>query len=482
VCILTDDLSIGEDMNREIDVNHKQGLLFPPYLDDLLADDHPARFINEYALQVNLEKYGIKQPQSEQGGLFYSPRLLLKVWLYGMFENIRSVRKLEKACHNDIGMLWLTGMHYPDHNTIWRFWVDNKKAIKALFKDTVIVANEMGLLGLVLHAVDGTKILTKASQRGGMNRKQLEHLLAKLDTVIEELTADLEANEANDPAKEYLLPEHLQEKKILRQQVKTALQHLDNIQRDNLNPKDLDCRMMRMNNDTRAFGYNGQVVVDADSGIIVAAEVSQDESDRNLLVPMLEQVKEVMGTSAQDTVADGGYFSGQQLQEASEQGHSVIVNMASGEGYKKAQDNYPKEMFKYDQEQDWVICPHGKRLIFEGEQRNRKNTYNYRIYRCKDSKHCQSRYQCSRNKRGRTLRINPYELTLRRQKEKQDNSWAQALLKKRKSIVEPVFGIIKHNYSFRRFTTSGLANVEAQWLFICLAYNLHKIYRHWAMN
>jgi transposase len=115
---------------------------------------------------VDLQELGFQQREAEEGRPSYAADLLLKVWLYGYFHKIRATRPLEKACMNDIGLLWLTGLEKPDHNTLWRFWRDNKKAIRRVFKETLQMAAKAKLTGLILHAVDGTKIETAASKKG----------------------------------------------------------------------------------------------------------------------------------------------------------------------------------------------------------------------------------------------------------------------------------------------------------------------------
>jgi transposase len=457
-------------------------MAFPPSLDELLPPDHPARFIHEFVMQIDLERYGISKPSSEQGGKFYNPQILMKIWLYGMYENVNTNRKLERMCYNDLGMLWLTGFNYPDHNTIWRFWSNHKAVIGFLFKDTVAVALNMGLVGLTLNAVDGTKILSRGSSKGVLSRQELEEILVELDTIIARMTSEIDSSLEDDAEPSYKLPEQLKEKQELRAKIKQSLDFLDEINRDYTHSTDPDSRLIRGPDNRCKPSYNVQAAADEENSIILAADVVQDETDNNMLVPMLDQVKENTGKVADNTVADGGYFSGEQLSEADSKGYSVLVNMTGGESYTQASDKYSKDMFEYDDEHKSVICPHGHRLEFQRLVDNSRGTYKYRQYRCTAFKDCPYRHLCSNAKNGRTIKIHPQEKILRKQRLKQKNQQAQEKLNKRKTIIEPIFGVIKHNRGFRQFSCFGLANAKAQWYMICAVYNLRKIYQHWILS
>src|SRR5215510_8892063 len=133
-------------MSYEKRANYEAQWLFPPSLEDLVGREHPARFIRELVDSLDLGELGCRQRESEQGRPNYAADLLLKVWLYGYFHKIRATRALEKACMNEIGLLWLTWLEKPDHNTLWRFWRDN-------FTQGLQIAVKANLTGLVLHAV-----------------------------------------------------------------------------------------------------------------------------------------------------------------------------------------------------------------------------------------------------------------------------------------------------------------------------------------
>ena len=169
-------------MSKNIKADHTQIFLLPPAIEDWVPVDHPARFIREFVKSLDLKELGFLEiNSSEVGRSGYSSELLLCVWLYGCYHRIYSTRKLEFACKNEMAMIWLTGMNYPDHNSIWRFWNIHRPTIKKIFKETVLVADRLGMIGMVLNAIDGTKIMTVSSRRSLWNKTSLEKKSKLLD-------------------------------------------------------------------------------------------------------------------------------------------------------------------------------------------------------------------------------------------------------------------------------------------------------------
>jgi transposase len=217
-------------MSYEIEANYEKQWLFPPSLEELLGGDHPARMIRAFVEQQDLESLGFKTRKSEDGRPSYSSGLLLKVWLYGYVNANRSCRGLERACLDQIGMLWLTGMNNPDHTTLWRFWRDNQKAIRKLFKQLLQIAISLDLVGLVLHAVDGTRIMSQASAENGLHRSRLEQRLKRLDEAIDEIMKQTEQISAQEGG-ECRLPEGLQKQEQLKQKIQEQLNLLNQKER-----------------------------------------------------------------------------------------------------------------------------------------------------------------------------------------------------------------------------------------------------------
>jgi len=464
-------------MSKEIDADYSQQWLLPPSLEDLIPAEHPARLVREFVDAVDLEELGFQTRAAENGRPRYATSLLTKVILYGYMNRVRSTRGWERACLNDVGTLWLTGMNYPDHTTLWRCWNDNRQGLRNLFRQLLQIATLANLVGMVLHAVDGTKILSQASEQKAWRRSNLEKKLKQLDKAIDEIMRQTEQAGSGDNASPRL-PEELQEREKLRELVQGQLAQLKEKERDHLNPKDEDARVMKCG-PRKMFAYNAQAVVDQDSKLIVAANVVTDESDNYQLVPMIEQVEENLGEVAEQTVSDTGYLAGSELAKAEEKGYPVLVNLqkplqdAEGEPYHAAK-------FVYDAQTDHCLCPQGERLGFSHTMiRDKARPYEIRVYRCASYETCPVRWQCSSSASGRTVGIHPNHDALVRQREKQKDATMRHLLKQRGSIVEPVFGWSKDVMGLRRWAFRGLEKVQTQWLVICTAMNLRRLYKYW---
>ena len=453
--------------------------MMPQSLEDWVPRDHPARFIREFVELLDLPGLGFRERKSEEGRPRYANSLLLKAWLYGYLARIRSTREVERACREHLSLIWLTGRHALDHCTLWRFWHENREALRKVFRSAVKVAVEHGLVGMICHAVDGTKIAGVASRRTVEHREDLEKLLARVEAGLAETEAAVAAAEATEQG-EYRLPENLQETKELRASLQASLRKMDEVKRDHLHPQEPEARLMPCEG-RKNPAYNAQAVADEKAGIIVAQTAVNAETDHEQLVPMLEEVEANLGKVAEETVADGGYSTSQQWAEAEARGYEVLVSPGSESGGVK-RGEYDAANFTYDRAADEVICPQGARLKFTGLRKKGGKRAAVRTYQCTAYAQCPVRALCSRSRSGRRIEISPQRAALARQAAKRADPVNQARLRQRKAIIEPVFATLKQAMGFRRWTVRGLENVRTQWALLCTALNLRKIYQHWAAD
>lgn len=467
-------------MSKQIKANYAQEFLLPPSLEDWISKDHPSRYIREFVESLDLKEMGFKVSTDEEGRPYYGSDLLLKLWLYGYFQRIRSSRKLEKESKENISLIWLSGMNYPDHNTLWRFWNENKLSIRKLFKESVQTAMKLELVSMVVNALDGTKIKSRSSNEGILNKKKLEELLETLDEKIAQMEKEIENNETNEEG-DYSLPEELQDKEKMKEKIKEALKELKEIDRKNMNPKEKEARVMR-NSGKKELSYNAQAVVDDKHLILVGIDLINNENDAESLVPMIDEVKETTAKTAEVTLADSGYATSEQLSEASIKEYKVLLNITEKSNIPtgpRKDKPYHASNFKYDENKDVMICPESKEIRFFETDNSKNKRYKVRKYKCKDYESCPKRWECSKNKTGRVVKLNPFYKIIEKQIEYQELEENKEKLKRRKTLIEPIFAFIKEIDGFRRFTFKGMEKAKTQWSMVCTTINLKKMFKLW---
>ena len=464
--------------------------LFPPTLDELIPADHPARFVAAFVDSLDRAawaKMEIALDGDPLGAPSYDARTLLCVWLYGFMTRVRSTRKLEDACRDQIPFLWLTGWEQPDHNTLWRFYQAHRQEMRQLFKRTIRTAVRLRLVDLAVQAVDGTRIAGNAARERTYDQASLERLLEQTDAAIADLEAQNVAGEDPPPPR---LPQELVQAKRLREQVGAALDQLDaeDVQQQRVNLTDPDATIQKDRNGY-LVGYNAQAMVsplDARAAgcaglLITAAEVTTDADDHRQLAPMIDQARETTGQTVNMTLADGGYHSGPNLQACADRDQAIAMPEAQRKALEKP---YHKNAFRYDADADTFTCPEGQILRYAGST-HRKRRPIARRYRaglgiCQA---CPAFHECAKDRpRGRTIETGPEEELLRTHRVWMATAEAKNLYRRRKVLPEPTFGILKEQQAARRFLLRGLAHVQAEWVLLATAFNLRTLYRVWAQR
>jgi transposase len=453
-----------------------QAFLLPPSLDDLVPADHPARFVAEFVAELDLAALGFELEAAVEGRPRYRPEHLLACWLYGFMTRVRSSRQSERACTESVALLWLTGFERPDHNTLWRFYQSKRPLMRELFRRTVHLAIDVELVDFALHAVDGTRIGASAAGRRTLNRAELQALLERVDAGIEALEAQ-NCDEAKAESPSWRLPQELKDRRRLRECLQEAMTRLDReAGRSTVNLTDLDARRMRTAHG-RMTAYNGQAMADGQSGILVAMDVTTGGADTPQLLPMLGEAEAMTGRQAEELVADGGYYSGANVEAVQNLDLALYapVQRPSNAGQQPA---YYASQFSYNPETDTYTCPEGQVISYVYTSSSRGGSER-RIYRGKTCGKCPVRSACTRNPRGRSIERMPWADAVDRHRAQMRTETARERMRRRRQLIEPVFGTIKEHLGLRRFLLRGLEGVRAEWLLTGCAYNLRKLYRYW---
>jgi IS5 family transposase len=231
-------------------------------------------------------------------------------------------------------------------------------------------------------------------------------------------------------------------------------------------------------------GYSGQVAADSEHKIIVGVKATAEPVDFEQLNPMLEEVEKTTGQAADRLVADSGYYTDDAVLEASQSKTDCFVpdsetanQLNNPNRSEKEESAYQVSRFGYDAEKDEFTCPQGKKLPFVRNRQKRGHTK--KIYRCADCHTCPFRAQCTEDARGfRSIELRVDHAQVRRLREKVKTENGKAIYKKRKAIIEPIFGRWQHNWGIRRLRLRGLAGFSIELHLLAIAHNLTKLFRY----
>lgn len=449
----------------------QQCSLFPLTLEELVPDDHLVRVIEAYVARLDLGSLGFcKSQPSRTGRPAYDPADLLKLYLYGYFQRIRSSRRLEAECQRNIEVMWLIGRLKPDFKTIADFRKDNGAAFGATCRAFVQFCRQVGLIAGELVGIDGSKFQAVASNRKHLSIKQLKRQQEKLEQSIAEYLTQLEANDRSDT-----------NEPIDRGAVKGALQQLQDRHVSNQTCQALmqaqgleqvvvgesDAKMMRTHLGPRV-AYNVQSAVDAAHCLIVHHEVTQDSTDNQQLEPIAKACQRVMQQDKLDVVADAGYSNGAQFQacEAAQITAFVPPNRSinnQGDG-----GQFDRTVFAYEAQNDQYRCPAGQVLTLK--QLNRGT----RLYAANADScgACAMKSQCTRAKQ-RFLTRHPHEDAFERMRQRVEAN--PEMMGKRRSIVEHPFGNLKQwAFGNGRFLLRQRSGAAIEMALAVQTYNLKR--------
>ena len=294
-------------------------LLFPPSLDEYITDDNPVRFIDAFVDQLDLHQLGFSRAvASPLGRPAYHPADLLKLYIYGYLNRLRSSRLLERETRRNVELIWLLIKLAPDFKTIADFRKDNLVPIQKVCRAFTLLCKQLDLFGGELVAIDGSKFKALNNRKRNFSHekltKALEHSDAKITEYLQALdTADSEAPTRADltAAELHHRIAQLRERKQHYTAVQQALVESGDTQ---ISLTDPDSRAMPVAQGVEVC-YNVEVVVDAKHKLIVTHEVSSDVTDQDQLAPMAKAAKQVLGVDELDAVADKGFYNGEQVKE-----------------------------------------------------------------------------------------------------------------------------------------------------------------------
>lgn len=487
---------------------------FKPYLPDVqavvrleeaLPPEHPIRVFVDLVQGVDLRHFVI--PPGPKGEKPYHPHALFGILAWGYLHGVRSARKLARLARQEATFVYLAGGGRPNYRTLARFRRDNAAAFTAVFQETVVLALRLGLARLGHVALDGTKLKANTSKHKAMSYGRMRQREAQLK---EEIARLVEQAERQDTAEDqeygvdsdgYSVAEELARREARLAKIQAAREHLEAEQRaeqglpadaapeiadkEQRSFADDDARILLMKRGAYDYAYNAQAVVDAESGVIVAAVLTNIAADMRHLPDLVAEARTLRdGVGLPDdqptTVsADAGYFSGENV---AEDGTGLDLLIAAGRDDPAAAATkatvYAIDRFGYDPARDVWICPADKLLHLTPStgQPGRPSTNQYHAASA-DCADCPLRAACLKpDDDHRVLQAKDRRATgAMRFKLRQPD--ARRRYARRKTIVEPVFGQLKEARGFSTLSLRGLTRAAGEYLLACLAHNLGKLLR-----
>lgn len=495
--------------------NQNENLLFPPSLGELVPKNHPVRTVS--AILDRLDISGIESTYKGGGTSSFHPRMLLKVIVYSYMCNVYSGRRMERLLHENVNYMWLSGMSRPDFRTINRFRSDRlcDGRFEELFRQTVVMMNEEGLVSLKVQYIDGTKIESVANKytfvwKGSVEKNKAK-LEAKVDAVLKAAESVL-AEENGECSVEGPCVENLPERteRILRKMDEQGIsnrkvrrsvekikgeslpklesyeRHLETMgERNSYSKTDPDATFMRMkedamNNGQTKPGYNVQIATE--NQFITNYGIYWRPTDWGTMIPFLESFRDRYGRQSDEVVADSGYGNEANYAYMKSCGIDAYVkyNMFHAEMKRRYADNgFLIQNMYYNSSEDYYVCPMGQHMERCGTQHpvsdlgNRSEVAVYRAVNCKG---CPLRGMCYKGRADRrTVEVNHAANEFKRQVRELLTS-ERGMMHRSNRPIEPeaVFGDIKFNHGFRRFRLKSTKKVRVEFGLVALAHNLRK--------
>jgi transposase len=492
-----------------------QQTLFPLDLNVLIAEDHSARLID--SVVEKLEIPDIISQYKGGGTSSYHPKMLIKILFYGYLNNTYSCRKIARSVKENIYFMWLSGGLQPDFRTINDFRGQKLKGnIDKLFSQLVEMMVDLDLISLEKQFIDGTKIEANAHKYSFVWKKSVAKNKAKvqdnINAVLSEIGQAIDSDLIHTQNQEAIAidSQKLEEKiQAINQNNKTAFlskkqkktveklkkeqllklqqyeKHLENLgERNSYSKIDTDATFMpmkenHMKNGQLKAAYNVQI--STENQIITHFSIHQKPTDFTTLENHLEGFKNAYGKNSKQIIADAGYGSEENYQMLDQQQVEFFIpyNTYGIEQTRKHKNNlFDAQNLYYNKELDFLVCPMGQRMhkIYTKESKTSTGfLQQHSVYQAQNCQGCPMRGQCFNAKGNRRIEINHNLQRLKaKARENLESEKGKEIYAKRCSEPEPVFGNIKQNKHFKRFSLRKLPKINTEFGLIAVAHNFAK--------
>jgi len=445
-----------------------QATLFPEALDEVVAEEHPVRVIDAFVDGLALGALGFSKVVAEATGRPpYAPGDLLKLYLYGYLNQVRSSRRLARETQRNVEVMWLVNQVTPSFRTIADFRKDHAPAIAGACRAFIRFCRQQELFGAELVAIDGTKIAAVASRKQVMTPKRIEKMTAAIDRKITEYLWSMDESDraeggAEEPGNVTAAVAALHEQRAWLQQQAAELVREHAKQKVLSEP---EARLMRGPHGHQV-AYNAQIAVDARHHLIAAFDLSNEGNDQQQLYPMAAAAKQALEAETLTVVADTGYSNGEHGSRCEQANIIAAVPRPETVNPKGAQ-YFRREAFSYDRDCDSWRCPAGETLSCRKVSRTQQN----KEYWTDACGRCPLKPQCTGA--AKRVIVRSFHEDAREAMHRRVVA-DPALMKLRRETAEHPFGTIKWLMGTPRFLLRGLNQAKSELALGVLSYNLKR--------
>lgn len=389
-------------------------------LEDFITSDAPVRVVDAFCEQIDYVALDFRGKYTQDNCRpNYHPSLLLRLYIYGYLNGIRSSRKLAQECGRNVEVMWLCNNLLPKYHTIADFRKHHPKQIREVFRQFVALMCQWKLVGKKTIAIDGCRFRAQNSRKNNYNEEKIKRQLTYIDHKVQEYLTEMNAidrkekTRVKDIRRLLKLTEDKAQIKERRRQYLQLKKQLEQSKDTQISTTDVDSRAVVHKTGVVEVSYNTQVATDDKNSLIVHFEVT-NENDRKALHPTAMQAKDAMAMSKADPItalADKGYFNAEQLQRCAEDHILTYVRQS----YNRSEGaipvkGYRAEDFVYHSKKDAYTCPEGHTLFTNGHwykkvyvrSEQTKSTSYFEHYKTDKCLQCPAKHLCTVQKKGKS--------------------------------------------------------------------------------
>lgn len=435
-----------------------------------VSTDSWARVVDWFVDALPMKELGFQDVLQTQGRPPYKASDLLKLYMYGYKNNLRSSHKLEKACKINLEVIWLMKGLRPSARKIAYFRKNNSQAFKQSFRFFVHVLKEWDLISGETIAIDSFKIRAQNSLKNNFNQKKIDRHLDYIDNKISEYEQELEENDDLDNISKEEIKSKITQQEQRKEEYQSIEKELKDSGQSQISTIDPDARSVILHRNVVNVGYNVQAGTDGKHKLFINNDTGS-VNDTNALSGMALDAKSLLQVDKMNCLTDKGYTTGLHIDICT---NNNITTYSSPKAHSSQHNGlFDMQIFEYDKFNDTYTCPAGKILTTNGTIYNKAN-HKVKHYKNRQAcRTCHLRTECTKNKNGRFIERSIYHEALEENAQRVKDK--PEYYKLRQQITEHQFGTLKRQWGFTYTLMKGKEHVLSEVNLMMMCYNLKRL-------